>query len=265
MTDEDFSGAAEKIKLIVNGKRLDGRGPLDLRPLSIKVGVLNKAHGSALIEWGKNKILAGVYGPREVFPKHETNPYRARVSCRYAMAPFCSLEEHGRFGPNRRAQEIGKVARHVFENAILLEQFPKTGIDISIEVLQSDGGTRVAGITAAGIALADAGIPLKDVVCGVSIGKIDGQLVADLDKIEDNYGESDMPVIVSLRTREVLLFQMDGILSKDEISKGIDMVFETSEKVRDKQLQAINEKYGEAAALAEEETGESNSLSMKCD
>ncbi len=247
--------SAGKTPLIVNGKRLDGRGPSDLRPLKISVGVLSKANGSAMIEWGKNKIIAGVYGPREVFPKHDMNPYRAIVQCRYAMAPFCSLEEHGRMGPNRRAQEIGKVAKHVFENAVLVEQFPKTGIEISMEVLQSDGGTRVAGLTAAALAVADAGIPMKDVPCGVSVGKIDGVLVADLDKTEDNAGQSDMPMVFSLRTRELLLFQMDGMLTRDEVSKGIDLGFEAAEKVREKQLEALNEKYAsqepEGASLEE--------------
>ncbi len=242
-----------KEKMIINGKRLDGRGPLDLRPLKITVGVLAKANGSAMIEWGKNKVVAGVYGPREVFPKHDLNPYRAIVNCRYAMAPFCSLEEHGRMGPNRRANEIGKVARHVFENLVLVEDFPKMGIDVNMEILQSDGGTRVAGITAAALALADAGIPLRDVACAVSVGKIDGELVVDLDKNEDNAGQSDMPLVVSLRTREILLFQMDGMLSKDEVSRGIDMGFEACEKVREKQVEALNEKY---ASIEPEESGE---------
>ncbi|MFQ5406422.1 MAG: exosome complex exonuclease Rrp41, partial [Candidatus Micrarchaeia archaeon] len=219
-------------KLIVDGKRLDGRGFDDLRPLKITAGVLKKARGSAMIEWGKNKIVAGVYGPREVFPKHLSNLYRAVVSCRYAMAPFCSSEEHGRMGPNRRANEIGKVAKHVFENAVLLEQFPQTTIDISMEVLQSDGGTRVSGITAAAVALADAGIPLKDVPCGISIGKADGQLVVDPDKTEDNQGESDIPMVLSLRTGEILLLQMDGMLSKDEVSKAVDMAFLSCESVK---------------------------------
>ncbi|MFA6048600.1 MAG: exosome complex exonuclease Rrp41 [Candidatus Micrarchaeia archaeon] len=248
------SVGGEKPQLIVDGKRLDGRGPLDLRPLKITVGVLEKANGSAMIEWGKNKIVAGVYGPREVFPKHDMNPYRAIVQCRYAMAPFCSLEEHGRMGPNRRAAEIGKVGKHVFENVVFVEQFPKTGIEMHIEILQSDGGTRVAGMTAGAIALADAGIPMKDVACGVSVGKINGVLVADLDKTEDNVGESDMPMVFSLRTRELLLFQMDGMLSRDEVSRGIDMGFAAAEKVREKQVEALNEKY----AAIELEVAEGN-------
>ncbi len=233
----------EKPVMIKDGKRLDGRNRTDLRPLKITTGVLKKADGSAMIEWGKNKILAAVYGPREVFPKHLTNLNKALINCRYSMAPFSSLEEHGRSGPNRRAIEIGKVAKHVFEHAVFVNQFPKTQIDISIDVLQSDGGTRIAGITAASVALADAGIPMKDLVQGVSVGKVNGELVVDVDKIEDNYGDSDIPLIVSLRSGEILLFQADGMLSKDEISQSIDFAFEAAGKVKELQIRALKDKY----------------------
>lgn len=233
----------EKMKLIVDGKRLDGRGLTDLRPMMIKAGVLNKADGSAYMEWGNNKILAAVYGPKECIPRHDINPYRAVVRCRYSMSPFASFEEHGRSGPNRRSREISKVIQGVFENVILAEHFPKTAIDIFIEVLQADGGTRVAGLTAAAVALADAGIPMKDVVAGIAAGKIDGQMALDFGKYEDNFGESDMPFAVSLRTGEVLLFQMDGMLTKDEIGRAIDLAFEGARKVSDLQVKALKARY----------------------
>ncbi|MGB9577255.1 MAG: exosome complex exonuclease Rrp41 [Candidatus Micrarchaeia archaeon] len=241
-----MGSALNKPKLFIDGKRLSGRGKMDLRNLKITAGVLRQANGSALIEWGNNRILVGVYGPREVFPKHLTDPYKAIINARYVMAPFSSLEEHGRSGPNRRSIEISKVAKHVFENNVLVERFPKTAIDIDMEVLQSDGGTRVAAITAASVALVDAGIPVKDLVQGVSVGKIDGEQVVDLDKLEDNYGESDMPAIVSLRTGEVLLYQMDGKLTREEVSNALDMIFEAAKAVREKQVAALVEKYSRA-------------------
>jgi exosome complex component RRP41 len=98
--------SANKPVLFADGKRIDGRGEGDLRPIKIVSRVLNDAEGSAYIEWGKNKILAGVYGPRECIPRHDQSLYRAVVRCRYNMAPFCSLEEHGRAGPARRSQEL---------------------------------------------------------------------------------------------------------------------------------------------------------------
>ncbi|MFH1779681.1 MAG: exosome complex exonuclease Rrp41 [Candidatus Micrarchaeota archaeon] len=234
---------SEKMVLFKDGKRLDGRGPTDLRPLKITAGVLARASGSCLIEWGRNKVLAAVYGPREVFPRHLTNPRKAIINARYIMAPFSSVEEHGRSGPNRRSIEISKVVKHVFENVVFTERFPKMAIDVQMEVLQSDGGTRVSAINAAAVALADAGIPMRDLVCGVAAGRVDGNLIIDLDKYEDNLGESDIPIIFSPRTKEVLLFQLDGVVSKQEISQVLDMAFESSLKVREKQIEALREKF----------------------
>ena len=161
----------DKPILIKDGKRNDGRPPNQIRPLKIEVGVIKNAEGSAYLEWGDNKVIAAVYGPKEAQPKHSQDPERAVVKCRYMMAPFSSLEEHGRSGPNRRAIEISKVTKEVFENVILLDKFPGTEINLYIDVLQSDGGTRAAGITAAAVALASSGIPMRDIPYSVSAGK----------------------------------------------------------------------------------------------
>ncbi|MBI4406554.1 exosome complex exonuclease Rrp41 [Candidatus Micrarchaeota archaeon] len=238
---------ANKPKLIVNNKRLDGRSFTDLRPLKITAGVLKQAHGSALIEWGRNKIFAAVYGPREVFPKFLTDPLKALISARYIMAPFSSLEDHGRSGPNRRSIEISKVAKHVFENVVLTNKFPKTTIDIYMDVVQSDGGTRIAAITAASVALADAGIPVKDLVAGVAVGKVDGELVVDLDKIEDNYGESDTAVVISPRTNEILLFQMEGLMTPQEVKRTVRLAGEAALEVRKLQAGALQQRYAQIA------------------
>jgi len=233
----------EKPKLIVDGKRLDGRGFDELRPIKIEAGVLKNADGSAYLEWGKNKIFAAVYGPREALPKHTADPEKAVIKCRYSMAPFSSLEEHGRSGPNRRAIEISKVTKEVFENVIMVENFPGTEINIFIEVVQSDGGTRAAGITAAAVALATSGIPMRDLPYAVSAGKIGDQIVIDLNKIEDNYSDADVPVAVSPRTGEILLLQMDGSLTKDEFKEVIAKVKKAGQIISKAQRDALKAPY----------------------
>jgi len=237
--------AANKPELLKNGKRVDGRRVDELRPIKIVARVLNDADGSAYVEWGKNKILAGVYGPSECIPRHDQSLYRAIVKCRYNMAPFSGAEEHGRSGPNRRSKELSKVIREAFENVIIAESFPKTQIEVFIEVLQSDGGTRCAAVTAAAVALADAGIPMKDMICACAVGKIEGEVVVDLGKEEDNFGESDMPIAFSPRTGDVLLFQMDGLLTKEELARGIELARGASEKIRAIQFEAIKKVYEE--------------------
>lgn len=233
----------EKPKLIINGKRIDGRTCDETRPLKIEIGVLNEADGSAFVQWGENKVIAGVYGPRECVPKHEANPYRALVKCRYSMAPFSSKDEHGRFGPNRRSIEISKVIKEVFENLISTELYPMTQIDIFVDVLQADGGTRTSAITAASVALVDAGIPMKEMVSAVAVGKADGTIIVDLGRDEDNFGEADIPLAISSRNKNILLLQMDGLLTREEFSQAIEKGINTSEKINKVQIDAIIKKY----------------------
>jgi len=198
----------EKPQLVIDGKRLDGRGMGDLRPIKIDAHVLHDADGSAYLEWGKNKVICGVHGPRECIPKHDQSPYRSVVKCRYIMAPFSSLEEHGRSGPNRRSTELSKVIREVFENVIIAESYPKTQIDIYIDVLQSDGGTRCASITGSFISVILAlekmredglikEIPVSDYVAAVSVGIIAGSPVLDLNYDEDSAADVDMNIIMT--------------------------------------------------------------------
>ncbi len=242
-----MASKANKPELIVNGKRIDGRGFKELRPLKIEASVLKNADGSAYLEWGNNKVLAAVYGPVEAQPKHMANPSRAIIKCRYAMAPFSSLSEHNRSGPNRRATEISKVTREVFENVVMLNEFPGSQINIFIEILQSDGGTRAAGITAAAVALASAGIHMKDLVYAVSVGKTDDQLILDMNMIEDNFSDSDMPVAVAPRNNSVLLLQMDGSYNKEEFSSAMEMIIEAGKTISKVQRDALKEVYKKVA------------------
>src|SRR5512137_135467 len=138
-----MGGSKSEHNLInADGKtRFDGRALDELRPLSIQAGVLKRADGSAYVEWGSNKVLAAVYGPREVHPRHLQNPARAIVQARYNMASF-SVSERKRPGPDRRSQEISKIISEAFTSVVFVEQFPRTTVDVFMEVLQADAGTR---------------------------------------------------------------------------------------------------------------------------
>ncbi len=240
-------GGANKPELLINGKRVDGRGFDELRKIRIVASPLENANGSAYIEWGNNKILAGVYGPREPFPRHLSDPTKAIIKCRYSMAPFSSLSEHGRSGPNRRAIEISKVIKEVFENVVVLTEYPGSQIDIFIEVLQGDGGTRAAGLTAASVALAASGIPMRDMPYALSVGRIGEHLAVDFNMIEDNYSDSDIPIAISPRNNEIVLLQMDGDMTKEQIMEGINMAIKAGADVAAEQRRALKEAYEKVA------------------
>ena len=97
-----------------DGIRCDGRRLDEPRNISIKVGVLKNADGSAYIEFGKNKILAGVFGPRDVHPKHMANQDSGILRCRYHMSPF-SVTERKNPAPSRREIEISKVIKEALQ------------------------------------------------------------------------------------------------------------------------------------------------------
>src|SRR3989344_5320597 len=85
---KESAGTGPVVYVDKSGKRLDGRTVDQIRPIKIKVGVLKRADGSCYLEWGQNKIIAAVYGPRECLPKHHANPYQATIRYTYRMATF---------------------------------------------------------------------------------------------------------------------------------------------------------------------------------
>ena len=236
-------GRTEKVRLLdKNGLRVDGRRLDELRPLKLEVGLLDKANGSAYIEHGRNKILAGVYGPREAHPKHIALADRAVVRCRYHMAPF-STDERKSPAPSRRELELSKVIRESLEPAIMAEYYPRATIDIFIEVLQADAGTRCAGITAASLALADAGIPMRELVAACAAGKVDGKVALDLSDIEDKQGDADLPVAFMPKSNVISLLQMDGSLTEDEFKQALEMSTNACRTIYEIQREALHQKY----------------------
>ncbi len=226
-----------------NGLRLDGRRVDEIRPMKIEVGVLSRADGSCYLEWGNNKVLAGVFGPRELHPRRMQRPDTAIVRYRYNMAAF-SVEDRIRPGPNRRSTEISKVSREAFEPVVMTHLYPSAVIDVFAEVLQADAGTRTAAINAAAIALADAGIPMKGLVSACAVGKVDGKLVLDLGKEEDNYGDADLPVAMT-QDGDITLIQMDGNLTQDEFKEAMEMVKVGGKQILEIQREALKSKFSQ--------------------
>jgi exosome complex component RRP41 len=233
---------SKKAEKAVSWKRTDGRTFDELRTLKIESGVLPNADGSAYIEMGRNKILCGVFGPREMHPKHQAKPNEAVLRCRYHMAPF-SVDPRRSPAPSRRDQEISMVMRSALEPAVFLERYPRASIDVYVEVLEADGGTRCASINAAAVALVDAGIPMRDLVAACAVGKIENKLIVDLGDYEDKKGQSDMPIAYMPKLNKVTLLQMDGIMSTTEAESALNLAIEGCKKIYEVQREALKKKY----------------------
>mgnify|MGYP002760218160 CR=1 FL=1 len=245
MADEEIEWFDEE------GNRVDGRKADELRETEMEVGVLEEADGSAMVEIGNTRVIASVFGPQDLHPKHLQESDRAVIKMRYNMAPF-SVDDRMSPGPNRRAQEIELVAKNALKPALELERFPTAGIDISMEVVESDGGTRVTGITAASLALADAGIPMKGMVSACAAGVVDDTPVLDVNGKEDKKGNADIPIATINRTDDdnestqddrVTLLQMDGDLTTEQVDECVELAKKGCEKLYRQQRRTILQKY----------------------
>ena len=247
-------GVPDPSKELVNKKgiRLDGRKVDEIRPIHIEAGVLHRADGSAYLEWGGNKVLAAVYGPRECHPRHDQDPTKARVRVRYNMAAF-SVSDRKRPGPDRRSQEISKISSEALEHVILTNLYPKNAIDIYVEIIEAEAGTRCAGLTAAAVACADAGIPMRGMVSAVAAGKVDGTVCLDLSREEDNFGETDFPIAIVPKTGEIVLLQQDGHFSPAELDQALDMATASAMEIYELQKQALLNRYRAAAEGGDED------------
>lgn len=226
--------------------RPDGRKPHETRQITAEAGVIKQADGSAKFKIGDTEAIAAVYGPQELHPRHLQNPKKGVLRCSYNMLPFSGDGSRVRPGFSRRSEEISHVTTKALEPVVDLTDYPNSVVDVFIELTQTDAGSRCAGICAASIALADAGITMKDMVPSVSVGLIDGELVIDLNGEEEHLGENetpDIPVAMVPRTEEITLLQLDGIVSKEELLKAMHTVKEPLHEIADIQRKALKEQY----------------------
>ena len=228
-------------------ERLDGRKIDELRPMEAKAKVIPNADGSAYFKIGRTTALVAVYGPRELFPRFKQNPKTGILRCHYSMMPFSGSGERIRPGMNRRAQEISMVIEKAFASVIDLSAFPNAVVDIYVDLPQTDAGTRCAAISAISIALADAGIPMKDMISSVAMGEVDGTVVVDLNYGEESYPAivSDIPIAMTHNTKEVTLLQMDGEISQEQMIKALEMAKSATEKIYELQMKALKERFTE--------------------
>ncbi|AGI47336.1 ribosomal RNA-processing protein RRP41/SKI6 [Thermoplasmatales archaeon BRNA1] len=247
-----MSGHTDMVLVNEEGIRIDGRRVDEKRNIKVEAGVLKNADGSCYLEVGKNKVLCAVYGPRECRMRHLQDPTKAVITVKYNMQTY-SVSDRKRPGTDRRSVEISKLISEALESVVLTELFPRSTIDIYIEILQANAGTRCAGLTAASVALADAGIPMRDIVPAIACGKADGHVLLDLNKEEDNYGQADVPLAIIPSTDEIVLLQMDGNMTREELDYGLDMAFKAAHEVNDLQRDALLRRYNEKAKKEEAE------------
>jgi exosome complex component RRP41 len=226
-------------------KRMDGRAFDETREIEAKVGVIKKAKGSGYFRIGNTEAYAAVYGPREMFPRFLADPKKGVLRCNYNMLPFSSAGERVRPGPSRRSREISLVTGKALNPVLDLSEYPNAVLDVFVELTKTDAGSRCAGICAASLALADAGIAMKDLVVAVACGHVDGQILVDLNYEEEAYegAVADMPIAMLPRTGQISLLQMDGEITKEQVMQAIAAMKKVAPKIYEVQKKALKERF----------------------
>ncbi len=225
-------------------KRPDKRKNDETRPIEAKAGVIKRADGSGYFKIGDTIAYAAVYGPRNLYPRFMQDPQKGILRCNYNMMPFSGSGERIRPGGSRRSKEISMVTKNALLPVLDLNEFPNAVVDLFIEFPQTDAGSRCAGICAASIALADAGLIMKDLVSSIAVGYANNEVIVDLSKEEEDIeGAVDIPIAVMPTTGEITLLQMDGIISKEDLKKAIELGKEASKKIYEVQKKSLKEKY----------------------
>lgn len=222
-------------------KRTDGRKPDEMREMKSKVGVVPNADGSAMFSFGDTIAIAAVYGPKKMHPQHLQNPEKGTLRCNYSLLSF-SVTERIRPGPNRRSMEISKITEWALEPILMIDKYSNMVIDVHINILQASASTRCAGINAAALALAHAGIPMRDMVSSVSIGKLDKNLVVDVsqeeEKWEEGEGATDIPMTFT-NSGELTHIQLDGKIEKKQLKEAVELARNACKKIYEIQKKAL--------------------------
>jgi ribonuclease PH len=197
--------------------RPDGRAADELRPLAITPDFIGSADGSALVEIGRTRVVCTAMIETRV-PPWMKGKGTGWVTAEYGMLPASSRQRISRPGPGRvnsRATEISRLVGRALRAGTCLAALGENTINIDCDVLEADGGTRVAGITGGWVALIRAvraaqkdgrlpqGEPIVEQIVAVSCGLVGGRAVLDLSYAEDSAADVDMNVVMTAAGRLV--------------------------------------------------------------
>ncbi|XP_071746794.1 exosome complex component RRP41 [Lepeophtheirus salmonis] len=232
------------------GLRLDGRKSDELRRLRCRLGAFSwSADGSAYLEMGNSKVLAAVYGPREPRGVDNSSKEEAILNVQFSSAAFSTAERKERRRGDKRSLEMAAHLKQTFTACIQTELYPRSQIDIFVEVLQTDCGHYCASVNAATLALIHAGIPLRDYVCACSASLIKETPLVDINKLESSLGGPELILASLPKSGEIVHLEMSQRFHMDHLDKVIDEALEGTRKIRDILDAAVREHLSKYAKI----------------
>ncbi|CAH1116845.1 unnamed protein product [Phaedon cochleariae] len=216
------------------GKRSDARGFLDHRKVFLKTGIVSQAKGSAYIELDNSKVIVSVFDPHEI-PNRQDYSLKGEIYCEFKFAPF-SCKKRRLHQKDNEENQYSAIMKQALESTVCRHEFPNFQVDIYALVLHNDGSCLSAAITAAGIALSHAGVPMYDIITSVTLGIQKDMILLDPNVLEqslcsgpilDDTKNSDHGIVVISilnNHNQISQFYQSGMISLEKLNQTVELL-----------------------------------------
>ncbi|KAF7273212.1 exosome complex component MTR3-like [Rhynchophorus ferrugineus] len=222
--------------------RTDGRKFDEQRKIFLKNGVVSQAKGSAYMEMGQTKVMVSVFDPREI-PNRSDYSLKGEIYCEFKFAPF-SCPKRRLHQQDNEEKQYSSIMKKALESTVCLHELPNFQVDIYALVLHNDGSALSAAINAAGVALAEAGVPIYDIVASVTVGVQQGINFLDPTLSEEQMCQTQLTtekfpnpnhavVIISKlpMQQQLCQFHQTGYMSLDQLKSALELLTKTCETI----------------------------------
>lgn len=205
------------------GLRIDGRRPNELRRIKCEIGIDDDCDGSAFLQHGSTKVLARVYGPQEVSShlKSKTLTNSAFVNCHFVNTTVGSDERMTWSNTDKKNVEMRLSLQHTLNSTIKVELYPKSQIDVCVEILEEDGSHFCTTLNACVLALIDAGIPISEYAIGCTASIVKEMPMVDINNLEETQGGPVLSLVIFPISGQIIHMQMSQRFHVDHLGNVI--------------------------------------------
>eukprot|EP00128_Syssomonas_multiformis_P002991 Colp12_sorted_trinity150504_noHs@34953 len=209
----------------LDGFRADNRTKQQLRPIFLKTGLIHDASGSAYLEMGNTKTLTG-----------QQFSAQGKIQCEFKFAPFAGVQRCG-YTPDAQEKELSLFMAQALEQAVRLDKFPKSVLDIYVTVIQNDGAAFAAAINCASLAIASAGVEMYDLVAACGAVVHGNSIVLDASLSEESTQDGAVHVAFLPALSDVTFMLQTGQLKENAVKETLESCLDGCAKIHE-QLQA---------------------------
>lgn len=215
------------------GLRVDGRRWNELRRFECKINTHpNSSDGSSYVEQGNTKVMCVVLGPKEPPMRSQSDQNRATIEVNLNVASFAGLERKVRSKNEKRMVELKTTLERTFDQSIISHLYPRTLIEVNVQVLALDGGLLAVSTNAITLALIDAGVAMYDYVSAISVGLHDQTPLLDLNVLEEN-DMSCLTIGVVGKSEKLAMLLLEDKMPMDRLESMLGIAIAGGHRIRE--------------------------------